>query len=186
MAPNNISLTQFGRRREDPDRVEKTHRPRLLSKLARAGIVVVALGDITTTYLILRSPTRIEGNAVLRSLASHGVGVAIAAFAAFCTLLVGISLFRQGWLSDVASTYVLLAMGFSCLNNGIAFATNVAPLGVFFAHPSVIIAYGFPLAGLVLGTLRAYRRTDSFPRITVTAGWFVLLMAMVLVPMLLA
>lgn len=187
MAPNNISTIGFGRASVDQKTAEGAHvRPRLASKLARTGIVAAALGDIATTYLILRSPTRVEGNAVLRSLATYGVGVALAAFVAFCTVLVAISLFRQGWLADVASTYVLLAMGFSCINNGIAFTTNIAPLGLFFAHPGTIIAYGFPLAGLALGTVRAYRRTDTFPWTTVAAGWLVLLTSMLLLPLLFA
>lgn len=120
-------------------------------------VVVAALGDVLTTYVILTS-ARTEGNLVLTSLARRGVAVAMLAFVGFCLLLVGVALLDRGWLSDVAGTYVLLAMGFSTVNNAVAFATGIAFLGVLFAQPAAVIAYGFPLIGLALGTVRARRR----------------------------
>ncbi|MFC6726554.1 hypothetical protein ACFQE1_19735 [Halobium palmae] len=130
--------------------------------LADLLVVVAAAGDVLTTYVILTS-ARTEGNLVLTSLARRGVAVAMLAFVGFCLLLVGLTLLGRGWLSDVAGTYVLLAMGFSTVNNVVAFVTGVAFLGVLFADPASIIAYGFPLFGLLLGTLRAHRRRGSLP-----------------------
>lgn len=136
--------------------------------LANLLVVVAAVGDVLTTYVILTS-TRTEGNLVLSSLARRGVAVAMLAFVGFCLVLVGLTLLDRGWLSDVAGTYVLLAMGFSTVNNVVAFLTGVAFLGVLFADPASVIAYGFPLVGLLLGTLRAHRRHGSLPWTEVAA-----------------
>jgi hypothetical protein len=120
-------------------------------------VAAAALGDLSTTYVILTTP-RSEGNVVLNALADRSVAVAILAFAAFCLLLVVVALSGHRWLSDVARSYVLLAMGFSTVNNAVAFASGVILLGRLCVDPAAIIAYGFPLAGLGIGVWRAHRR----------------------------
>ncbi|MFC4358542.1 hypothetical protein ACFO0N_11380 [Halobium salinum] len=153
--------------------------------LANLLVVVAALGDVLTTYVILTTP-RSEGNVVLNALARRGVGVAMFAFVGFCLVLVGVALLERGWLSDVAGTYVLLAMGFSTVNNAVAFATGVVPLSHLFADPATAIAYGFPLCGLALGTWRAYRRRGTLPWREVLSVSAAVVAAVVALPILLA
>jgi hypothetical protein len=153
--PHAASGTSAGRRR-GRTRTGPTRR------LWDLSVVVAALGDLSTTYVILTTP-RPEGNVVLNALADRSVAVAMLAFAAFCLLLVGVALADHGWLSEVAGTYVLLAMGFSTVNNGVAFVSDVVIIGWLFADPAAVIAYGFPLAGLCLGIWRA-RRRGPLPR----------------------
>lgn len=153
---------------------------------AELAVPAAAVGDLLTTYVILTSPDRTEGNVVLAALAEQHVALAMTAFVGFCAALVGGALLTDGWLADVAGSYVLLAMGFSCVNNAVAFATNVSILATLFADPGAAIAYGFPLGGLALGTARAYATRGTLPRTQVAAVWIAIPLALVAMPATLA
>lgn len=148
-----------------------------------AVATATAVLDTATTAVIVTSPSYVELNLLLASLAAIHPAVAIAGFAAFNLGLISVAWLGRGRFSTVVGLYLIGTTGAGGLNNLVLFATGTAPLDLLGGVVAVNLAVPALGAGLALAGAQLLHCPSSWPRVVPAGATFAVAIAVLSVAM---